>query len=195
MDLARRLLEELTNNAVAECRFKDAAYYYYMLSRESETEVAVGTTGERESKVTSEQQATEGRARNVAYLQSEYEHKADLYYAYASVHSYVTDPFTSLQPEMLFQVSRFIINSLGNAENIPFGISKASTIYTLARQAMMLGAFKLARYAYDKLSKLQVPDRKIDEVIFVFIVPNMRSMFCLSGRVGYAFSASEAGSG
>ena len=84
-------------------------------------------------------------------LQSEYEHKADLYYAYASVHSYVTDPFTSLQPEMLFQVARFIINSLGNAETIPFGVSKASTMYTLARQAMVLGAYKLARHAYDRL--------------------------------------------
>ena len=134
-DLARRVLEDLTGNAVAESRFKDAAYYFWLLSRETEG----------------------GR-------QFEHEHKADLYFAYSSVHSFVTDPFTSLQPEMLFQVARFIINSLGSAEVIPSGISKAATVYTLARQAMSLGAFKLARHVYDRLSKMQLPARKEDEV-------------------------------
>jgi intraflagellar transport protein 122 len=97
-------------------------------------------------------------------MQSEYEHKADLYYAYASIHSFVNDPFTSYQPEMLFQVSRFIINSLGLSDTIPSGISKTSTLYTLAKQAMQLGAYKLARNAFDRLSKLQIPERRVDEV-------------------------------
>lgn len=146
-DLARKLLEELTNNAVAESRFKDAAYYYWLLSKESETD-----------------DSNDDAEKERALLLHEYEHKADLYFAYANVHSFVTDPFTSQQPEMLFQVSRFIINSLGSAEVTPFGISKASTLYTLARQAMILGCFKLARHAYDRLSKLQIPPRKVDEV-------------------------------
>jgi hypothetical protein len=33
VDLAKRVLEELTSNAVAECRFKDAAYYFWVLSK------------------------------------------------------------------------------------------------------------------------------------------------------------------
>lgn len=137
-DLARKVLEELTSNAVSETRFKDAAYYYWMLSKESD--------GEDHA------------------LQSEYEHKADLYYAYSSIHTYITSPFTSYQEDMLFQVSRFIINSLGNADSIPGGISKASTLYTLAKQAMKVGAYKLARHAYDRLSKLQVPSKKQEEI-------------------------------
>jgi len=163
LDLARRVLEELTNNAVAECRFKDAAYYYWLLSRETEDDVvaAADPTGvESKAEAAPVRQAGPSQAQ----LQAEYEHKADLYYAYASVHAYVTDPFTSLQPEMLFQVARFIINSLGSTEVIPFGVSKASTMYTLARQAMLLGAYKLARHAYDRLSKLTVPERKQEEV-------------------------------
>ena len=58
LDLARRVLEELTNNAVAECRFKDAAYYYYLLSRETEFEVE-GGPGNGEAKAIAETQVTE----------------------------------------------------------------------------------------------------------------------------------------
>jgi len=137
-DLSRKVLEELTFNAVSESRFKDASYYFWMLSKEPDSD-------------------------NASY-QAECERKADLYFAYSTVHAYVTDPFTSHQPEALFQVSRFIINSLGNADVIPLGISKASTLYTLARQAMILGVYKLARHAYDRLGKLQIPARRQAEV-------------------------------
>lgn len=158
IDLAKKVLEELTANAVAECRFKDAAYYFWMLSKETETELQQMSSAEPAQSVARDALQLH------AQLQFEYELKADLYFAYASVHSFVTDPFTSQQPEMLFQVARFIVNSLGNSETIPLGISKASTLYTLARQAMQLGAFKLARHAYDRLSKLQMGERKQDEV-------------------------------
>ncbi len=179
MDLARKVLEELTDNAVSECRFKDAAYYYWMLSKETETEVAaslgtrsdVATTVDASETVSAQQSVSNDfktkllLPEHAAALQYEYVHKADLYYAYAHVHAFVNDPFTSHQPEMLFQVARFIINSLGSAEVIPYGISKACTLYTLARQTMAVGAFKLARHAYDRLSKLQLPfDRKLDDI-------------------------------
>lgn len=137
-DLSRNVLEELTYNAVSESRFKDAAYYFWMLSKDPDSD-------------------------NMK-LQADWERKADLYFAYSTIHAYVTDPFTSHQPETLFQVARFIINSLGSAETVPHGISKASTLYTLARQAMILGAFKLARHAYDRLGKLQIPARRQAEV-------------------------------
>ena len=159
IDLAKRVLDELTHNAVAECRFKDAAYYFWMLSKETEVELQQLSAIQDRDAVEKKTELLES-----AQQQFEYELKADLYFAYASVHSFVTDPFTSQQPEMLFQVSRFIVNSLGNSETIPVGISKANTLYTLARQAMQLGAFKLARHAYDRLSKLQMTGRKQEEV-------------------------------
>lgn len=140
-DLAKKVLEELTFNAVNEARFKDAAYYYWLLSKE-------GDDGQNIEDLSEE-------AIPLVQQQAIYGQKADLYFAYSNVHAFVTDPFTSFQPEMLFQVSRYILNSLGNSESIPFGISKAATLYTLARQAMPLGAFKLARHVYDRLSMLQ----------------------------------------
>ena len=136
-DLARAVLEELTFNAVSESRFKDAAYYYWMLSKEAEGGAS-----------------------------AEYARKADLYFAFAGVHAYVTDPFTTHQPEALFQVSRFIINSLGSSEGgVPHGVSKAATLYTLAKQAMVLGTFKLARHAYDRLGKMVMPQTKRQEEV------------------------------
>lgn len=168
IDLACNVLLELAENAVAENRFKDAAYYFWLLSKEADLQ--------QEQQEKEQQQAYDGKdefgdkkskklaTQRLLVNHYDYVHKADLYFAYANVHTYVTDPFTSHQPEMLFQVSRFIINSLGSSEIIPNGISKANTLYTLARQSMALGAFKLARHAYDRLSKLQMTDRKTEEI-------------------------------
>jgi hypothetical protein len=39
------------------------------------------------------------------------------------------------------------LNNLGAGE-APHGISKVDTLYTLAKQAQALGAYKLARYAH-----------------------------------------------
>ena len=116
-DLGRKLLEELTFNAIAESRFKDAGYYYWLLSK-----------GELDASTDSS---------NLA----EYEHKADLYFAYAS-----------------------IINSIGSSEIVPFGISKSATLYTLVRQSIKLGAFKLARQSLDRLTKLQLTPKRQDEI-------------------------------
>ena len=139
LDLSQKVLADLTGNAISENRFKDAAYYFYVLSKDSDL--------------------------NSSEAQAEYERKADLYYAYSNVYEYTTNPFTSHEAETLFQTSRFILNSLGRQdEDIPFGISKMATFYTLARHAMILGAYKLARYAYDSLGKLKLSDGKEAEV-------------------------------
>jgi intraflagellar transport protein 122 len=137
-DLAKQVLEALTFNAVLECRFKDAAYFYWMLSQDNQLPVK---------------------------LISEYAMKADLYFAYASIHAFVTDPFTTHQPDILFQMSRYLINQLSLPElTLPYGISIASILFTLARQAMSLEAYKLARHVYERLGKLKLPSRLIDDV-------------------------------
>lgn len=147
-DLAKKVLCELTYNAVVECRYKDASYFYWLLSKD---------------------QGDPSNPKDDP-CQLEYEHNADLYYAYSHIFSYITDPFTNQSPDLLFQVSRYIINSLGSSESIPYGISKTATLYSLAKQAMMLGGYKLARNIYDKLSKLYIQAKWIDEIEYDMLV-------------------------
>jgi intraflagellar transport protein 122 len=138
-----------------------------MLVKELELEVAqeMAALQSKDSALDAEQRAAQSNILlTKSNLISECEHKADLYYAYAVIYAYVMEPFTTYQPEMLFQVSRIIINSLVISDSIPPGISKTFALYTLAKQAMRLGAYKLARNAYDRLSRLKIPSNKMEEV-------------------------------
>jgi len=150
-DQSLKMMEDLTSNAVTEGRFKDASYYYFLM----------GTETLKGIKLTKDKKKNERHLK----LYQEFMNKADWYYAYSSIHNFCNDPFTSLQPEMLFQVSRFLINSMGQID-APYGISRVNTLYTLAKQAKVLGAFKLARFAYDRLQQLKVPGTWEDNIDF-----------------------------
>ena len=113
-----------------ESRFKDAAYYYWLLATET-------------LRVAAEDKEDPGAVARVAGTYADHLHKADLYYAYSFVEDFFL-PFTPLRPEVLFQCARFLINGLGGRE-APHGVSRVKILYTLAKQAKHLGAFKLAR--------------------------------------------------
>lgn len=140
VDLANEVLMDLTSSAVGQAQYKDAAYYFWLLSKEAAKN---GDTVE----------------------QSNSEFKADLYYAYSYIHSFTCDPFTNQQPEVLFQVARFIINSSCRSfDSTPLGVSKGYTFYALAKQSMKLESFKLARHCYEMIGRLQIPRRKYEEI-------------------------------
>ncbi|XP_075289324.1 intraflagellar transport protein 122 homolog isoform X3 [Opisthocomus hoazin] len=138
---AVRVLEQLTHNAVVESRFNDAAYYYWMLSMQC-LDIAQEN----------EQQKTE-------MLQKfhRFQHLAEVYHVYHFIQRYTEEPFSFHLPETLFNISRFLLHSL--TKETPLGISKVNTLFALAKQSKALGAYKLARHAYDKLQGLQVPAR------------------------------------
>ncbi|XP_042306900.1 intraflagellar transport protein 122 homolog isoform X3 [Sceloporus undulatus] len=138
---AVKVLEQLTRNAVVESRFNDAGYYYWMLSMQC-LDIAQEN----------EQQKTE-------MLQKfhHFQHLAELYHAYHFIHKCTEEPFNHYLPETLFNVSRFLLHSL--TKETPLGISKVNTLFALAKQSKALGAYKLARHAYDKLQGLQIPAR------------------------------------
>ncbi|NXP55086.1 IF122 protein, partial [Heliornis fulica] len=138
---AVRVLEQLTHNAVVESRFNDAAYYYWMLSMQC-LDIAQG----------SEQQKTE-----MLEKFHHFQHLAEVYHVYHSVQRYTEEPFSFHLPETLFNISRFLLHSL--TKETPLGISKVNTLFTLAKQSKALGAYKLARHAYDRLQGLQIPAR------------------------------------
>ncbi|XP_010220634.1 PREDICTED: intraflagellar transport protein 122 homolog [Tinamus guttatus] len=138
---AVRVLEQLTHNAVVESRFSDAAYYYWMLSMQC-LDIAQEN----------EQQKTE-------MLQKfhHFQHLAEVYHVYHSIQRYTEEPFSFHLPETLFNISRFLLHSL--TKETPLGISKVNTLFALAKQSKALGAYKLARHAYEKLQGLQIPAR------------------------------------
>ncbi|XP_009078745.1 PREDICTED: intraflagellar transport protein 122 homolog [Acanthisitta chloris] len=138
---AVRVLEQLTHNAVVESRFNDAAYYYWMLSMQC-LDIAQEN----------EQQTTE-------MLQKfhHFQRLAEVYHVYHSIQRYTEEPFSFPMPDILFNSSRFLLHSL--TKETPLGISKVNTLFALAKQSRALGAYKLARHAYDKLQGLQIPAR------------------------------------
>ncbi|XP_074860903.1 intraflagellar transport protein 122 homolog isoform X1 [Carettochelys insculpta] len=138
---AVKVLEQLTHNAVVESRFNDAAYYYWMLSMQC-LDIA---------------QENEKQKTEMLQKFHHFQHLAELYHAYYSIHRYTEEPFSFHLPETLFNISRFLLHSLN--KETPLGISKVNTLFALAKQSKALGAYKLARHAYDKLQGLQIPAR------------------------------------
>ncbi|KAF7664865.1 hypothetical protein LDENG_00161710 [Lucifuga dentata] len=138
---AVKVLEQLTHNAVMEKRFNDAGYYYWMLSMQC-LDIARG----------SEEQRNEMLKKFESF-----QHLAELYHVYHSIQRYTDEPFSSHMPETLFNICRFLLNNL--TKDMPLGISKVNTFYALAKQSQKLGAYKLARYSYEKLQQLHIPSR------------------------------------
>jgi len=152
-DQSQKLMEQLTDNAVKEGRFKDAAYYYWLLGMECL----------RTIEMSEESKTKENIKQKAIGNYNKYNKMSNLYSAYQHIYSFTTDPFTNLQPEMLFQVARYILNTM-SSEEAPYGISRVFTLYTLAKQAKLLGAYKLARFAYERLNSLRVPPAWQDQL-------------------------------
>ncbi|CAK8675911.1 intraflagellar transport protein 122 homolog [Clavelina lepadiformis] len=136
---ALRVLEQLTDNAVMESRFNDAGYYYWMISKQS-LDIANSQPGQKDEMLDKFRK---------------YQKLAEIYYVYHSIQRYTDEPFTSHLPEALFNIARFLLHSITGNEP-PKGVSKVATLYALAKQSRSLGAYKLARFAYEKLHSLKL---------------------------------------
>jgi len=197
-DLSLQMIEKLTHNAVVERRYKDAATYFWRLSVET-----IATAD-----MNNEELSPEELERKKAVAMDnfwELRRRADVYYAYSYIHSYIQEPFTTLLPENVFNCALYLWNILASSalsgqstakmlfntpltgdefaereelkmirggdagksggnntkghllREVPLGISRVYILYALAKQAQNLGAYKLARMAYDKLQVLRVP--------------------------------------
>jgi len=197
-DLSLQMIEKLTHNAVVERRYKDAATYFWRLSVET-----IATADMNNDELSPEELE---RKKAVAMDNFwELRRRADVYYAYSYIHSYIQEPFTTLLPENVFNCALYLWNILASSalsgqstakmlfntpltgdefaereelkmirggdagksggnntkghllREVPLGISRVYILYALAKQAQNLGAYKLARMAYDKLQVLRVP--------------------------------------
>jgi intraflagellar transport protein 122 len=140
-DQAVKVLEQLTHNAVVESRFNDAGYYYWKLSMQC---LDLAATDEDPAKVDD----LLGKFRD-------YQHRAEMYYVYHAIQRFTDEPFTSHEPDAIFHMSKFLTHCL--LAETPVGISKVNTLYALAKQSRRLGAYKVARDAFQKLHMLRIP--------------------------------------
>ena len=118
-ELSLKMLGELTHNAVTEHRFKDAAFYFWLLAQENVCMIPETATNKK--KFTKSQVKAYRAFRK-------YKLRARQYYAYSFIYKSIDEPFTGLQPMQLFNISRYLLNTLqGNDKDAetPFGISRA----------------------------------------------------------------------
>ncbi|CAB4000051.1 intraflagellar transport 122 homolog [Paramuricea clavata] len=139
---AVQVLEQLTHNAVVENRFNDAGYYYWKLSMQC-LHVVLDQDGKTDTEMLRKFH--------------QYQTKAEIYHLYHSIQRYTDEPFTDHLPEALFNIARYLLHLL--LKETPLGISRVATLFALSKQGKHLGAYKMARYAYDKLQSLKVPAR------------------------------------
>ncbi|KRX19215.1 Intraflagellar transport protein -like protein [Trichinella nelsoni] len=140
------VLVNLADVAIDENRFKDASYFYWLLSMQYLSSVNANQTNE-----------------DLTLKQFyKYQQFADLYYIYDFIYKYTEEPFTFLSADTLFNVARCLLNSLQLCH--PKKISKIKILYTLAKQAKQLGAFRLGRIVCDQLGHLNQPPSMQTEV-------------------------------
>lgn len=105
-DLSLMMIEKLTHNAVIERRFKDAANYFWRLALEMVAAPAPSDLGPAEAL-----RRNEALAANFWELRR----RADIYYAYSYIHSYIQEPFTTLLPEHVFNCALYLWNILASS--------------------------------------------------------------------------------
>lgn len=93
--------------------------------------------------------------------------KSEIYYAYGFIQASISTPFRTLHPATLFNVAKFLFTRLSRLTDSlhPKGVKLANILQVLATSAENMGAFKLARTAYQKLQSLYLPiswKRKVD---------------------------------
>uniref|UniRef100_A0A061R9P9 Intraflagellar transport protein 122 n=1 Tax=Tetraselmis sp. GSL018 TaxID=582737 RepID=A0A061R9P9_9CHLO len=157
-DRAIRMLEQLTHNAVLESRFSDAAHYYFLLAMENLQDVKSPPS----SMVYSDRRAFQR-------FQDCYD-KCEIYYAYELIYRASSDAFSSIYAGTLFNAARFLLMRLMNRE-APMGVSMVKLVHMLAKQSEVMEAYKLARFAYDKLQGLRVsPEWQSDIDLSIVLV-------------------------
>eukprot|EP00164_Ancoracysta_twista_P001588 GFYU01002082.1.p1 GENE.GFYU01002082.1~~GFYU01002082.1.p1 ORF type:complete len:1195 (-),score=419.63 GFYU01002082.1:77-3661(-) len=146
---AIQLLEKLSHNAVVEMRFKDAAYYFYLLA------------GENLAMIRNSANNLSYEDRNRIERHMMMKDMAEVYYAYYYIFQDQDLPFKTHPPLTIFNASRFLLSRLGKES--PHGVSKVYTILALGQKAKQMQCFKLARFAYDRLQTFRLPVDKQDQ--------------------------------
>ena len=134
---ATKVLSKLTRNAIAESRFLDAASYFYKISQNSLKQGSVFEFNENQK-------------------------LALVYYLYDIVYEYAYNPFLTHEADdaTVFYAARWLWLELDSDDNRNYeNVNYVAVLYTLAKKAVELKAYKVARLAHEKLRSLKIPKR------------------------------------
>lgn len=104
---AIKLLNNLTDCSILEKRFLDASYYSWLKAKQYVQSLPIDVPIS---------DAALSTYQNLHRL-------ATIYYAYSTIHGYLTEPFTSYTAAALFNTSRYVVNQIGVDNLPPKGIS------------------------------------------------------------------------
>ncbi|GBG34100.1 Intraflagellar transport protein 122-like [Hondaea fermentalgiana] len=165
------MLKELSQSAITEQRYEDAAYYLWLLSGEqlslagaaeefagrNEDDGEEKRPGSGKGKI-----APKGPGAKHLQASAHFQSLAQQYFAYGIISRYTDEPFSSLEPETVFNAGRFLMNVMG--PQAPYGISRAAILWAVGKEGETFGAYKLARHAFDKLGHLRVPESWLPQI-------------------------------
>lgn len=146
------LLKDLSQSAITEQRYDDAAYYLWLLSEEKMALANAEARKDEKSPIVHEHMRAFDHFRSLATQ----------YYAYGIISRYTDEPFSSLESESVFNASRYLMNTMG--AQAPYGISRAAILWAAGKEGEASEAYKLARHAFDKLAQLRVPESWISQI-------------------------------
>lgn len=89
---------------------------------------------------------------------------AEIYHAYSLIHEAVTSPFQTIPPSTIFNAARFLAMKSCHMPAPPRGVRLVSVFFVLATKAREMGAYKLARTAYQRLQTMRIPPAWQNEV-------------------------------
>ena len=85
---------------------------------------------------------------------------SQLHHAYSVIYLFCKDPFSNVSPKVLLDTSIFVFILLGDTtfDNCDVnGIFQTFVLYVMAKNARIIGACNVAKFAYKRLSTFHIP--------------------------------------
>ena len=95
-------------------------------------------------------------------LHTHYYRVAEYYYAYDFVYSFLTQPFSTRDPTMLFHCAQYLVSAMTESASLPSEIDKVTVLLALSRLAPQLGMLRLSRQVHERLQQFVVPAKLVE---------------------------------
>ena len=150
---ALRILEQLAGNSITTKKFNNAAYYLMKLAGECGGDQPM--FGEADGS-----KSKKDFGHRISRF-NDFVRRADCYYAFHLVHTYMSQPFTTCEHQAIFNACKFLSSVLsatpqpipGISDDVPYNIYKVDVLLALGRLCSAMELNRVARTVYEKLQQ------------------------------------------